>query len=661
MRELMTEIAGGFTLARTGHDPARSSMFDRSAAEVYCVVKRVLDREPGFTVVLSGGAFVCQDLRVETGSAPDLAALAAHLTAQHISSITFKPDVEERDVAIFLSGLAGSSCADRTPLATDGVVLNAPRATDGRKMRGARQGPETIIKEIRALIEIVKRRGTFSDAKAPFIKIMSDIERASSSDWHSYREAMASVVEFLPCEKRIGLLQDLDLQPFALTLLSRLDDGTLIELITNWERQSRTGHIVKTLSILDKERLCGIVRPLKNRQVSIYQYLFSTGVDVLVDDVVAPTIAEDDLVGVLQPYQAMLAAEDPVRRCRALKSHTIFCARLARNAEHSMVDAIVTRICPVLEQESNATAINQVVDGIADLCVTLRDCGQNGPCEKIIESLGNTLARTETPAPLKKRIIEALSATRHPSVLHILFSLLWESGLYPDVRAAIVGFDGSAVKEAVQLLRYAEDFSVRMKLIDVLKHMGDESIEVLKDNLNAREWFLRRNIVRILGEIDEPAVHPHLDAMLSDEDQRVRLEVVRAYNRLNDKAGLLMSLNDRSSEVKGEALRGLRRMVDAGEFMNLLPQLGASGDEVYIELLKIIDDKRIAGAMHWIGGLLKRLEWRHDRMSEEIRALGVATLARLGGDEAKAMLFELGQSKDKYVADLASSALRRIG
>ncbi|MBE0432460.1 HEAT repeat domain-containing protein [candidate division WOR-3 bacterium] len=659
----MAEIAGGLTLARTRtrNNPTQTSMFDQSVTNVYHVVKRVLAREPGFTVALSDGAFFCQHLRVEPGSDPDLAALAEHLTAQNISSITFKSDIEERDIALFLSGLAGSSDLCHTPLPADSVVLNAPNAPNGLKMPGVRQSPEMIIKAIRGLIEIVKRRGTFSDAKAPFVKLVSDIEGASSSDWHSYREAMASVVEFLPREKRVALLQDLEMQPFALMLLSRLGDDTLIELITNWERQSRTGHIVKTLAIVDKEKLYGIVRSLKNRQVRIYQYLLANGVDLLIDDAVAPTIAEDDLNGVFQHYHEMLAAEDPFQRCRALKSLTNFCARLARDAKHGMVDTTVMRICPALEQESSETAINQVVDDIADLYRTLRDCEQNGPCERIIESLGNILGRAETPVPLKKRVIEVLVATRHPSVLHILLSLLWESGLYPDVRAAIIGFGGSAVKEAVQLLRYAEEFSLRMKLIDVLKHMGEQGIEVLRDNLNAREWFLRRNIVRILGEIDEPAAHPHLDAMLSDEDHRVRLEVVRAYNRLNDKAGLLMSLNDKFSEVKAEALRGLRRMIDGGEFINLLPQLGASGDEVYIELMKIIDDKRIAGAMHWIGDLLKRLEWRNDRIAEEIKALGVTTLARLGGDEAKAILSGLGQLKDKYVADLASNALRRMG
>jgi HEAT repeat protein len=229
------------------------------------------------------------------------------------------------------------------------------------------------------------------------------------------------------------------------------------------------------------------------------------------------------------------------------------------------------------------------------------------------------------------------------------------------VRTAIQKFGGRAVEEAIEFLRDAEDFSVRMKLVDVLKNIGEESVEVLANNLDAREWYLRRNIVSIIGDIGDRAVIPRLEKVIKDEDPRVRLELVRTYTKLGFKEGLMEALSDVSLEVKGEALRGLRSMVDAEEVIDLLPGLSESGDDVYIELLKTIDEKKVYEAMNWIADLLKRIAWRTDAASNRIKELGINALAKLDGDNAKMILLDLQQSKDKTLANLASTALRRIG
>ncbi|UCD20408.1 MAG: HEAT repeat domain-containing protein, partial [candidate division WOR-3 bacterium] len=441
--------------------------------------------------------------------------------------------------------------------------------------------------------------------------------------------------------------------------LSRLESETLIELIVNWERQRKAEHIVKVLGAIEKAKLKTVVPALKNRQSKIYQYLFHAGVNLLVEDMVASTVTEDDLHTVIRPYQGMLRADNDARRHDAYKSLLNFAIRLTRDSKHGMANGVLSTIMTTIEGETEGI-IAEFMDDFGELYGMSDACGQRDLCENLIESFGRVLGRTELPISLRKRIIEFLSATQNPSVLPILFSLLWESGLYPDVRSAIIGFKSHAVKEAVQLLRYAEEFTLRMRLIDVLKNMGGESIEVLMENLGAREWFLRRNIVRIFGEIGEPSVCPRIEHMLDDEDHRVRLEVVRAFSRLKCKAGLLHSLNDGSLQVKGEALRGLRTMIDAEEFIDMLPRLGASGDEVYVQLLKIIDEKKILEAIHWIADLLRRIEWRSDEQATEIKELGVAALARMGGNEAKIILMDLQNSQDKVLADLVSSALKRL-
>jgi hypothetical protein len=357
----------------------------------------------------------------------------------------------------------------------------------------------------------------------------------------------------------------------------------------------------------------------------------------------------------------MLETPNEHVRAGALKSLVSLTTRLIREKNYDMADGVVMRIALAIEQESADDVIIQLMKDLEGLYAVLAEHEQGEFCERLIEPFGKISGRAGMSLELRKRIVQFLSATGNSSVLPILFSSLWESGVYPDVRASILKFGGRAVEEAIQFLRDAEDFSVRMKLVDILKNIGEESIEVLTNNLDAREWYLRRNIVGIFGDIGDRTVIPRLERILKDEDHRVRFELVRTYAKLDYKEGLMKALNDISLQVKGEALRGLRRLVDAEEVINLLPGLSESGDDVYVELLKTIDEKRVYEAMNWIADLLKRIAWRTDAEGSKIKELGVSALAKLDGDNAKMILLDLQQSKDKTLANLASTALRRIG
>ncbi len=663
IQELMNEIALGLEAVRS--TPDGQSSIDVAVSDTLSTLLKIFVDQTEFTVTLSDGVLFCQDLRVNGSDDEATAALVSQMQKKNIERITFKSGATLQDVSRFYELLAGPdprpSEQDRGADAPfmETIVFDMQKAGPARQT-SQRKSPEQIIRSIRDLVEIVKNRGSISDAMGPFLRVVTDIENAPSRDWNSYREALASVVELLPLEKRVALMQDIDLQPFVVMLLSRLQDETLVELMVNWDRQGRLDHVKRTLNIIDKQRLREIIPILKARQIKIYQYLFHAGVNLLVEDSIASSIAEADLKTALQPYYNMLKADNAGRRIDAYGSLLNFAVRMTREGKHGISAAVMSRVAPAIEGEPDEKVIEQCLGGLTDLYHACSANDARGACDSLIETVGRVLGRTELDPALRRRMIEYLSSTGNPSALPILFSLLWESGLYPDVRAAIMSYRVLAVKEAVQLLRYAEEFALRMKLIDLLKNMGRDSIDALLDNLGAREWFLRRNIVRIFGEIGDPSVSPRLEVVFSDDDYRVRLELVRAFGKLNYKTGLLRSLEDTSLLVKSEALRGLRNLIDTEEFIDLLDKLGASGDEVYVELLKIIDEKRVLEAMHWISDMLKRLEWRSDGPANELRELAVTTLARLNSDEARMILLDLRNSGDKKLAVLAANALKRF-
>ena len=668
--ELVKELAVGFKAAQSY--PVGHPVFEKAVVASLSVLNRVFTEYPQFTLFFSEGSVAFLNSELDIGNNLALLSLVSSLRKRDVKSITFTSSTRQSDLLNLYSVLAsaprqmeadGGAQRMLTQKGTESIVINSRPAdvTGARKANKGGRTHEEIIEAIRNLMEIVRARPAVSDARVPFNEVVNDIESVSRDEWHSYSEAVAGVVELLPVEKRIALLQDVQMKAFMLVLLSGLSPETLVELIANWERQGKRDHIVRAIGVIDKEKFGQIVPRLKNRHLNVYEYLTGAGINLLQEEDVVSTIDETDLKIALQPYYNMLETQNIDNRTEALGSLINFTKRLIAERKYAMARGILLRIALAIEQESADEVIVRFMNDVADLYGLLHAHEQGDACERLVETFGRVLGRSVLSVALRKRIIEFLSSTGNPSVLPMLFSFLWESGLYPDVRTAIISFGDHAVSEAIQFLRDAEDFSVRMKLVDILKNIGEPSIKVLTKNLQAREWFLRRNIVRIFGEIGDARVVTFLEPLLKDEDQRVRLELARTYGKLNYKEGLLKTLNDPSTEVKGEALRGLKRIIDAEEVIGLIGKLSETGDEVYLELLRIIDEKRVFEAVSWIADLLIRLEWRRDTTADEIKELGVNVLAKLDGDNAKVILLDLQKSKDKKLANLAATILRRIG
>jgi hypothetical protein len=278
----------------------------------------------------------------------------------------------------------------------------------------------------------------------------------------------------------------------------------------------------------------------------------------------------------------------------------------------------------------------------------------------MLEPFNAILSKERMSIAFKKRIITFFGDTGHPLGLSMLFSMVWESGIFPEVRAAIVKFGVAAVNQAIVTLRDVEDYNIRMRLVDIMKNVGEKSITILLKNLGAPEWYLRRNILTILQEVGTPETVTQLEPLLEDEDHRVRLELIKTFTKLEYTEGLLKALRDSSTEVTAEALKGLKNKLSAERFVELLPRFKNTGDAVYIEVLGIIEDKTLFEAADWIEDLLVSLQERKDSVARDIKELGLATLIKLKPQNLQTILENLSATEDKILAKLAQRALDRM-
>lgn len=207
------------------------------------------------------------------------------------------------------------------------------------------------------------------------------------------------------------------------------------------------------------------------------------------------------------------------------------------------------------------------------------------------------------------------------------------------------------------------DRIVRQRCLKVLVDLGQPALAVFSDILREEtnfyrpdgrhelpdeKWFLVRNAIFIMGNLGDPVACHALRLRLSDPDSRVRLEIVRALEKINkeEAADLLMVLaEDRDHAVCEAAIiaLGLSKRSDLIPFfidlLNLhkehairiitaIAQTGSSDGRDF--LINLLDNKDKLKAVA-----------SGKASTEELRALLIQLLEKIGDDVAIGKLEEL--------------------
>jgi len=664
------EIAVAFKAAKSY--PSGHPVMEKHVNNTMKILAELFTKLPEFSMYFFEKTIIFQDLRIDVVKNPAVLSLLETLRKNEINSLTFNVGIQVEDIKNLYEVIStpklkvkqyGDAATMLRSKGTEKVKINAvtfgvQTGTTATTKIEPENGYTGILESIKKLEDLVGKGISMLDMKNNIETVTKDIEEIPKDAWQPYSESVAKILENLPSEHRIEILQGIELRPFVLKLFSNLSDETLVKLIMTRAENQKEGEVKDILNVLGKDKFSNIMPTLKEKIPDLYEYLAQIG--LLLSEKISSTISKNDLRILIRPYYNMLDSQNAQIREEGLRSLITFADRFTGQKNYELVKEIVSRISLAIAQESVNEVIFNLIDDLIRLYQTSKAHKQDKLCLSILEPFRKIVGRGELSQTHKKKIIKFFSETGNPVVLPMLFSFLWESGIYPDVRSAIVKFSKDAAAEALLMLKDAEDYSLRMKLIDIIKNIGEYGIKALVDNLSISEWYLRRNIILILGEIGDKSVIDHMVPLLEDKEDRVRIELVKAFTKLEYEKGLIKALNDSSVEVKAEALRGLRKKISVETVQELLSLFKKKGDAIHIELLKIIAEKKITKAAESIAEFLQSLELRDDSIAQSLKELGVTTLYKLDADNTKILLKGFTLSKDKMLANLAVAALKRV-
>lgn len=675
VNEFLKEIAVSFRTAKSY--PPNHPIMDKVIDKLKQQLSVIYSQTEEFSMFFLEQTVIFQDIKIDAQKNTAVLTMLEALRKIDVDSLTFESGVTSQDLRNLLEIMATPKMKIKqygdaaTMLDTKGtrlIKINAVKfgvqtsgtvQVAGVDKKSART-KEDILGALRNLKTFVEKGLPDAEMQSRFDKVVDHIEETPEESRKSYSKTVAEILQMMPSEQRLKLFQNMDMQPFLLGLLSGANDEFLVSVITDWVERNKETNIHKLLRAMDEDKLARMVPALKNTMPKIFEHLAHTGVKLLLSDKLASVVTEDDLRMTVEPYFAMLDSQNVTTRETALRSLAVLANRFVGQGSFDIAKTIIARISIGLEQEPVVEAIERVFKDLCLLYHVCREHRQKDFCTKLLEPFNTILSKDEITIPFKIKIIHFLGDTGHPLGLSLLFSMVWESGIYPEVRTAVVKFGAAAVNQAIITLRDVEDYNIRMRLVDIMKNIGEKSITILLKNLGAPEWYLRRNILTILSDIGTSKITDQLEPLLKDEDYRVRLELVKTFTRLEYTEGLLKALHDMSVEVQAEALRGLKKKLTSEEFVKLLPRFNDTGDEVYIEVLKIIEDKTLFEATGWIKEILLSLQDRSDSVARSLKELGIATLIKMQPQDLRSTLEELTHTDDRYLKKLASKALEKI-
>ena len=668
----LKEIAVGFKSAKSY--PPGHPVMDKVINNTMIHLSKLFTEIHEFSMYFLEKTVIFQDLRVDVSKNIAILSLLDALRKNEINSLTFEVGTSSEDVRNLYEVI--SSPKLKIKQYGDAETLLQSKGTQKIKINAVTFGIQTeaavqvatetrpsrehgdIIEVIRDLKNLVEKGASTLETKNKFKDVTDSIASAPEDSRYPYSEAVARIIENLPSEHRVELLHDVELKPFVLKLFSNFGEDTLTKLIVAKIGQENAADAKKIIDVIGEDKFAKIMPRLKGKIPNLMEYLARVG--VILSEKIASSISKDDLRLSIKPYYSMLDSQNAHLREEGARALITLASRFIVQKNYDLAGEIILRVSMALEQESVDEVILRLMDDVSGLYQNSKTHNRERLCSTILETFSKISGRGGLPIAVKKKIIKFLSETDNPAVLPILFSFLWESGIYPDVRSAIVKFGKDAVAESLLTLKVAEDHSLRTKLVDILKNMGEDSVGILLNNLDAPEWTMRRNIVAILGDIGERNVVHRLGDLLHDKDVRVRLELVSTFTKLDYTEGLEKFLKDKSTEVRAQALRGLRKKIAPEKIRTLLPLFKEKGDTVHSELLKIVGENEIAEAADWIALLLKSLELRDDSAAQSLKEQAITTLLKLNIKKAKEFLESFSHSEDKMLANLATNALKRI-
>jgi len=279
------------------------------------------------------------------------------------------------------------------------------------------------------------------------------------------------------------------------------------------------------------------------------------------------------------------------------------------------------------------------------------------------------LERTKTPQA-KKELERLLAFAGSPALTKIIGEWLdSKQGINEAVFKEYVSILGpSSIPTFISLLASLETIAGRKAAIYALSVIGRKDFKALAKGLGDERWFVVRNIVVTFRSIGDKRALDYLPKVLNHKEPRVRKEAIKLFGEMGGASAVnhirehLFSEDHTVEVVCAQALSKIGTDVAKTALIEKITSKGfqemdLSGMKPFFEALARF---RVMDVFEFLMKMLDKSPFFGRTKYNEMKACAIYALGLIGSPKALQVLEEQRASKDRVVSEYAASAIKRI-
>lgn len=316
----------------------------------------------------------------------------------------------------------------------------------------------------------------------------------------------------------------------------------------------------------------------------------------------------------------------------------------------------------LLPEEREMTGYAEMIRNLGEVTDLMVRKNELGPFLHVLGKLREVYKGLKTPEQRKplNELFERAGG------LDTLRKLLKSEVKEQYIRRYIYLIGRSIIPRLVEMLGENEDRRRRKFLCDILAKVGKADLAALTEGLSDKRWFLVRNLIIVLGLINDPSTVRALERTLTNPDPRVRREAVRAIDGMSSPdvmRPLATAMYDEDLHVRIAAAKALRRF-GGKEAFNVLSEIILTDEfrrKSYSEKRELLGSIAAVGGMAAMPILADMFRKRGLIEKEEVTETRAATAFGLGmvaTPEAMSLLGKETGSRKALLKDACLKALK---
>jgi HEAT repeat protein len=372
-------------------------------------------------------------------------------------------------------------------------------------------------------------------------------------------------------------------------------------------------------------------------------------------------IVADEVDNILNPFVSALNDSSPERRKWAVESIGDILVSLLEKDKFQATEKIVITFKDRLDSEESFEVYLAYVSTMERVAKLMRKKGR----DEIADEIQNIFTDQISSESKRKRAIQALGKVGGTDALISLLSALWESGIYKEVRDAIVKMGKEALPLIMEIFLEAEDKTLRRRIHDLLVHIGKESIEPLRVTVDDERWYIRRDCASILGEIGDPSALGFLARFTKDPNDLVRMDAFNGIGKIGGESAeklLIDTLKEDNPRTVIEVIRILAKIGGDLSTTALSERIEQETSErIQKELCRALAQLGNEQAIEPLQKIVKGGSFlARSKYSDDIKVNAIFALSKIGGDRVRDTIQKLTGDKTRQIQLAAQSALRRM-